>query len=81
MLNALRERLADYRRERRIRALRLAVDRAHRNHDAERMKAIARDLFAECDQRSEAQKQRMERAVLRCMDPHARAIYERGEQP
>jgi hypothetical protein len=77
MQNAI-ERFADWRRERRIGHLRAAVSAAYATRDTEAVRTAASALFAECDRRSEAQKQRMERQVLDRMDPRARAIFDRS---
>jgi hypothetical protein len=74
MLRSIQQRIADWKRERRIRALRLAFTAAYATGCKATIRTAAHALFAECDQRSEAQKQRMERAVLASLDPHAREI-------
>lgn len=59
LFTAIRQRIADHRRERRIRALRveacelLAIDK-------ERARAVAKRMFDECAQRSPQQVRRME---------------------
>jgi flagellar biosynthesis/type III secretory pathway protein FliH len=79
MLAALLERLTDWRRERRIGALREQIRAAYEAGDKTGVTRHAHAMFAECDARSEAQKQRMERRILDRMDPHARAVFERSK--
>jgi hypothetical protein len=78
MFAALLERITDWRRERRIRTLRVAVADAYATGCKATLRTAAHALFAECDARSEAQKQRMERRILDRMDPHARAVFDRS---
>jgi 5-carboxymethyl-2-hydroxymuconate isomerase len=80
MLTAIHQRIVDWRRERRIRVLRAAVSDAYATGCKATLRAAAHALFAECDARSEAQKQRMERRILERMDPHARAVFERSRE-
>jgi len=64
------QRITDWRRERRIRALRARVVSACDAGENDRACRLARELFAECDARSPAQLARMEQA----RDPHEQAV-------
>jgi hypothetical protein len=67
----------DWRREVRIRELRLRVSRAFVARDEAGVRLAARELFAECDKRSPRAQARLERRVLDSLDPHARAALEK----
>lgn len=75
-LKAISQRLADHRRERRIRTLRAEAVRLLDIDKAAAREAAIR-LFDECEQRSPQQIARMERDAKARLDPHARAVYER----
>lgn len=77
--DAAPQRLIDSTRERRIHALRLRVCAIWRDPDRARVRHLADALFAECDARSDAQKQRMERRLIMPLDAHARAAFERAK--
>lgn len=74
---SLFQRIADWRRERRIRALRVEIADACIAHDTEARDRLCRALFAECDQRSEGQKRRMTDRFIASLDPHARAVFQK----
>ena len=74
----LLQRFKDWQRERRIRRLR---ERACYLMDVGQHQAaqhVVNELFLECDARSRQQRDRMERARIGRMDPHARAVFERA---
>jgi hypothetical protein len=79
MLNAAIQRLADWCRERRIRAIRLQIRDAYEAADKPAICRLAHALFAECDARSAGQVARMERRLFDSLDPHARAVLERAK--
>jgi hypothetical protein len=79
MLRSIQQRIADWRRERRIRALRLAVSAAYATGCKATLRRAAHALFAECDARSAGQVARMERRLFDSLDPHARAVLERAK--
>jgi HPt (histidine-containing phosphotransfer) domain-containing protein len=79
MLNALRQRLADYFRERRIHAIRQQIRDAYEAGDKAGVTRHAHALLAECDARSPGEVARMERRLLDSLDPHARAVLERAQ--
>lgn len=78
---AIRQRIADHRRERRIRALRVEACRLLDAGDSCGGRAMCELLFHECEQRSPAQNERMERAAFNRLDPHAQAVFERSRRP
>ena len=71
------QRIADYLRERRIRRLSRALSAAIREGRKDDARAIQHEWSAEIFARSAEQQARMEAAMLRKMDPHARAFFER----
>jgi hypothetical protein len=79
MLRSIHQRFVDWRREGRIRALRIDFTAAYESGCKQAIRRAAHALFAECDARSPGQVARMERALLDRMDPHARAVFERAK--
>lgn len=78
MIAALRQRLADWLRERRIARLHdIAVQALHTRGRASLAHDEIEAMLAEVRQRSPQQQARMERATLARMDPHARAVFEK----
>jgi hypothetical protein len=71
-----RQRIADARRERRIRALRIAAFAAIEDNGITAASPLVHALFDECAKRSPQQLARLER-----MDPHARAVLEGRRSP
>lgn len=74
VVSAIRDWTVDRQRERRIRELRARISAAFAVRDELSVRHLAREMFAECDARSERQKLRMERRLLDSLDPHARQV-------
>jgi hypothetical protein len=79
VFGVVRQRIADWRRERRIHAIRQHIRDAYEAGDKTGVTRHAHALFAECDARSAGQVARMERRLLDSLDPHARAVLERAQ--
>ena len=72
--SAIRGWAVDRKREARIRELRARISAAFAVRDELSVRHLAREMFAECDARSERVKARMERRLLDSLDPHARQV-------